>query len=201
MMTLFNWIFFKSNLCLLQYPSKCLTQIHHPWLLVLVLVPLLLRGSVSKALSATPESNASSKSTTQLSLGSNNDFQAWYEELRISPDGFVASDFDPQKLTERLTYTALQRAHPLTKENSESEEKNKKHTKKKEEVPDLEAEWWNPRCFWICPHHLWCLIPIPSLGISFWRCHTQACLLFPLMQNTHWNSYQGCHHCQNTRGQ
>jgi hypothetical protein len=73
-----------------------LTQIHHPWLVVVV-VPLLLRGSVSNALSATPESNASSKSTTQLSLGSNIDFQAWYEELRISPDGFVASDFDPQK--------------------------------------------------------------------------------------------------------
>lgn len=132
LMTLFNKILFKSNLRLLQYPSNRLTQIHHPWLLVLVLVLLLLRGSVSNALSAIPESNASSKSTTQLSLGSNNDFQAWYEELRISPDGFVASDFDPQKLTERLTHTALQRAHPLTKENSESEEKNKKHTKKKD---------------------------------------------------------------------
>jgi hypothetical protein len=112
LMTLFNWILFKSNLRLQQYLSQRLTQIHHPWLLVFVLVRLLLRGSVSKALSATPESNASSKSTTQLSLGSNNDSQAWYEELRISPDGFVASDFDPQKLTERLTHTACKGLTP-----------------------------------------------------------------------------------------
>jgi hypothetical protein len=151
LMTLFNWILFKSNLRLLQYPSNRLTQIHHPWLLVLVLVPLLLRGSVSNALSATPESNASSKSTTQqLSLGSNNDFQAWYEELRISPDGLLQVTLilrSSQRGWPTLLYKGLTPWPRKTVSLKRRTRNTRRRKRRYNWVPDPEAEWWNPSVF------------------------------------------------------
>lgn len=65
--------------------------------------------------SSSVESNLSSKQADRMSLGPNS-FQVQYEELGMSPEKSVASDFDVE-LSERLARSALLKSHSLSKDN------------------------------------------------------------------------------------
>jgi hypothetical protein len=70
------------------------------------------------------ESNTNPKPASRNSLGPNS-FQVQYEEIGISPEKSVVSDFDT-KLTERLTRNTLQKVHSSTNGDVEAAKQKKK---------------------------------------------------------------------------
>jgi hypothetical protein len=69
------------------------------------------------------ESNTNPKPASRNSLGPNS-FQVQYEEIGISPEKSVVSNFDT-KLTERLTRNTLQKVHSSTNEDVEAAKQQK----------------------------------------------------------------------------